>query len=279
MRTLHTDAVAAAVADMCIQANRVLPEDVRERLRACAAKEQSPSAREVFRQLEENSVRAGRSELSLCQDTGLAVFFIELGQNLRLEGPLLPEAVNEGVRRGYGRGFLRKSVCDPFSRANTGDNTPAVIHTTLVPGDRLRIAYMAKGGGSENKSRLRMLTPSAGRKGIADFVVRCVLEAGADPCPPLIVGVGIGGSFDTAPVLAKKALLRPLDAITPDPLLAELEAELLERINALGIGPMGLGGVTTCLGVRAVAAPCHIASLPVAVNIQCHAARHAEVVL
>jgi fumarate hydratase subunit alpha len=279
MRTLHTDRIVEAVTELCIHANRYLPKDVRDCFSVCAEKESSPAARETFRQLKENYELAASSGIPLCQDCGLAVFFVDVGQELRITGLNLREAINEGVRRGYEQGRLRKSACDPFSRANTKDNTPAVIHFDMIPGDTLRLAFMAKGGGSENMSRVTMLSPSQGWSGIREFVLRGVAEAGPNPCPPIIVGIGIGGSFDYAPILAKKALLRKLGDTNPDPALDVWEKELLADINKLGIGPMGLGGTTTALDVKIAAAPCHIASLPLAVNVQCHSARHEEVEL
>lgn len=278
MRTLSASVITDAVAGLCIHTNRVLPEDVRRRMEQCAACETTPCAKEVFRQLKENWILAAETGLPLCQDTGLAVFFLDIGQDVHIEGDIR-EAINEGVRRGYKEGFLRKSVCEPFTRKNTGDNTPAIIHTTLVPGNTVRIRYMAKGGGSENMSRVTMLAPSQGWEGIREFVIRRVAESGSNPCPPIIVGLGIGGSFDYAPILAKQALFRPLDDTNPDQELAAKEEELLVALNKLNIGPMGLGGKTTCLAVKIATAPCHIASLPLAVNIQCHSARHEEVTL
>jgi len=279
MRTLSATHVVDAVAKMCIDSNRILPQDVRARFAECAAGEESPAALEVFRQLTENYELAEKTGLPLCQDTGLAVFFVEMGEELRIEGMNIRQAINEGVRKGYADGFLRKSACDPLTRANTGDNTPAIVHFDIVPGDRLKIAFMAKGGGSENMSRVTMLAPAQGWPGIKKFVIERVAEAGPNPCPPTIVGVGVGGTFDYAPILAKKALLRKLDDVNPDPRLAAMEDELLEALNMLGIGPMGLGGKTTCLGVKIAMSPCHIASLPLAVNIQCHSSRHQEVEL
>ncbi len=279
MRTLHVDKVTAAVAGMCISANRFLPKDIQRSLESGARNETSASGREILRQLVENCSLAAETGLPLCQDTGYAVLFVELGQDLRLEGGLLREAVDAGVRAGYRDGKLRASVCDPFSRKNTGDNTPAIIHIDLVPGDALKITFLAKGGGSENMSRATMLAPAQGKAGIREFVLRRVAEAGPNPCPPIIVGLGIGGTFDHAPILAKKALLRSLDDVNPDPELADFEAELLADINKLGIGPMGMGGIVTALSVKIAKAPCHIASLPLAVNIQCHSARHEEVTL
>lgn len=279
MRILHSDAIIEAVANMCAHANRHLPADVRDCLEKRAAAESSPAAREIFRQLKENYLLAEQTGLPLCQDTGTAVFFVDVGQDLRLEGLNIREAINAGVRKGYGQGLLRKSMCDPFTRTNTGDNTPAVIHFDIVPGDTLRIAYMAKGGGSENMSRVTMLAPAEGWEGVRRFVIRRVAEAGPNPCPPTIIGIGIGGTFDHAPILAKKALLRRLDDRNPDPALAAREEELLAALNKLGIGPMGLGGDATTLAVKIAVAPCHIASLPLAVNMQCHSARHEEILL
>ena len=277
MRTLRAKQVIDAVATMCVDSNRYLPKDVRGRFAECAAREESPAAREVFRQLTENYELAEQTGLPLCQDTGLAVFFVEMGEDLRVEDMNIREAINEGVRKGYAEGYLRKSACDPLTRANTKDNTPAIIHFDIVPGDRLKIAFMAKGGGSENMSRVTMLAPAQGWKGIKEFVVNRVAEAGPNPCPPTIVGIGIGGNFELAAVNSKKALMRELDDRHPDPEIAKLEDELLAAINALGIGPMGLGGKTTSLAVKIIVAPCHLASLPLAVNIQCHSARHKEV--
>ncbi len=277
MRTIQATQIIDAVANLCIDSNRYLPRDVRERFTQCAATEESPAAREVFRQLTENYMLAEETGLPLCQDTGLAIFFVDVGEDLRVEGMNIREAINEGVRKGYAEGFLRKSACDPFTRANTGDNTPAIIHFDIVPGDKLKIAFMAKGGGSENMSRVTMLSPAQGWAGIRKFVIERVAEAGPNPCPPTVVGIGVGGTFDFAPILAKKALLRKLDDVNPDPKLAAMEDELLEALNRLGIGPMGLGGKTTCLGVKIAVSPCHIASLPLAVNIQCHSSRHQEV--
>jgi fumarate hydratase subunit alpha len=277
MRTIQATQIIDTVAKMCVDSNRYLPGDVRERFAQCAAAEESPAAKEVFRQLTENYELAEQTGLPLCQDTGLAVFFVDMGEDLRVEGMNVREAINEGVRKGYAEGFLRKSACDPFTRANTKDNTPAIVHFDIVPGDKLKIAFMAKGGGSENMSRVTMLAPAQGWAGIKRFVIERVAEAGPNPCPPTVVGIGVGGTFDYAPILAKKALLRKLDDVNPDPKLAAMEEELLEALNKLGIGPMGLGGKTTCLGVKIAMSPCHIASLPLAVNIQCHSSRHQEV--
>lgn len=279
MRTLQADAVVNAVAEMCAHANRYLPKDVQDCFAACAAKEDSPAAKETFRQLTENYELAAGSGLPLCQDTGLAVFFVEMGEDARVTGMNIRDAINAGVRKGYEEGKLRKSACDPFTRANTKDNTPAVIHFDIVPGDKLKISFMAKGGGSENMSRVTMLSPAQGWEGIKKFVLQRVAEAGPNPCPPTVIGIGIGGTFDYAPILAKKALMRKLGDTNPDPKLDAMEKELLAEINKLGIGPMGLGGKTTSLDVKIAVSPCHIASLPLAVNVQCHSARHEEVEL
>ncbi len=278
MRIIPAADVIGAVATMCMESNVELPADVWARFRECAAKEESPSAREIFRQLLENADLAKETRLPLCQDTGLAVLFVELGEDCRVEGGLRA-AINEGVRKGYKDGYLRKSACDPFTRKNTGDNTPAIIHIDLVPGDKLKIFFMAKGGGSENMSRVTFLSPAQGWPGIKDFVVRRVAEAGPNPCPPTVIGVGIGGNAELSAIIAKKALMRSLDDVHPDPDIAAKEKELLDAINELGIGPMGLGGKTTSLGVKIAVAPCHLASLPLAVNVQCHSARHREVIL
>ncbi len=278
MRTIKTAEVTEAVARMCVSANLNLPEDVRRALEEGLAREESEAAREVFRQLLENADLAACESLPLCQDTGLAVFFVEMGEGACVDGNL-KEAINAGVKKGYEEGYLRKSSCDPLSRKNTGDNTPAIIHIDIVPGDKLKIVFMAKGGGSENMSRVTMLAPSQGWEGIKKFVVQRMAEAGPNPCPPTIVGLGIGGTFDHSAKIAKKALARKLDDTHPDPQVAAMEAELLDEINKLGVGPMGMGGKTTCLGVKIALEPCHIASLPVAVNVQCHSARHEEVVL
>ena len=277
MREIAAEEIMTRVAEMVVRANRHLPPDVLEALEGGLALESSPAGREVLSQLRENARVAAQTGLPLCQDTGAAVFFVSLGQECRIVEGSLPRAINDGVAQGYAQGYLRTSMCHPLTRRNTGDNTPAIIHTEIVPGDGLHIAFMAKGGGSENMSRCTMLTPADGWEGIKSFVLDRVAEAGPNPCPPIIVGVGVGGTFDWAPVLAKKALLRPLNALNPDPELAAREEELLEAVNGLGVGPMGLGGSITALGVRLAMAPCHIASLPLAVNIQCHSARHGEV--
>ena len=279
MRTIDKKTVVEAVAALCMEANRFLPADVLAAFARAKAAESSAAAREVFNQLEENAALARETGLPLCQDCGLGVFFVEVGEDVRLAGGSLRGAINEGMVKGYQDGFLRKSTCDPFTRKNVGDNSPAIVHFDLVPGDRLKITMMAKGGGSENMSRVMMLAPAQGWKGVREFVIRRVAESGSNPCPPVIVGVGIGGNFELAAVNSKKALMRELDDVHPDPEVAAMEADLLASINRLGIGPMGLGGATTCLGVKVKVAPCHLASLPLAVNIQCHSARHKEVTL
>jgi len=279
MREINAARIKAAVAEMVVEANRRMPGDVVDAFKRAMEEEDSPSAKEIFRQLLENADIADSENMPLCQDTGLAVFFVDVGEEVRVTGGSLKAAINEGMAKGYKDGFLRKSSCDPMSRANTGDNTPAIIHLDFVPGDKLTIAFMAKGGGSENMSRATMLAPAQGWKGIKDFVINRVAEAGPNPCPPTMLGVGIGGTFERAPIIAKRALMRPLSDTHPDPKIADMEAELLEAVNKLGIGPMGLGGKTTCLGVKIAVEPCHIASLPLAVNVQCHSIRHKEVSL
>lgn len=279
MREIHTSQITAAVRDLAISANTHLGQDVLEAFERAIDQEASPTGKDILEKLIENARIAREEKIPICQDTGFAVVFVELGQEVHLVGGDLKEAINEGVRQGYQEGYLRKSICHPFTRKNTGDNTPAIIHVEMVPGDGLRLIVAPKGGGSENMSRVTMLTPAAGIQGVKDFVVQRVKESVANPCPPTIVGVGVGGTFEMAALLAKKALLRPLSSPNPDPELANLEDELLEEINGLGIGPQGLGGRITSLAVHVNIMPCHIASLPVAVNIQCHAARHKEIEL
>ena len=280
LRRISAKSVTAAVKTLFIEANTALNPDVISALRRALKKEESPIGRQVLEKILENARVARRTEMPICQDTGLAVLFVEIGQDVHITGGDLRESVREGVRQAYADGYLRKSLCDPLTRANTGDNTPAVIHVDMVPGERLKITAMPKGGGSENMSAARMLTPAAGIEGIKKFVLETVEAAGANPCPPIIVGVGIGGSLEQACLLAKKALLRPVGKKNKtDQRLSRMEKELLEKINALGIGPAGLGGRITALAVSAEMMPCHIASLPVAVNLQCHVARHKEVII
>ncbi len=278
MRTISKEEIIERVRELCMSAACELGSDVVESLKRAAATEKTGLGKSTLEQIIRNFEIAGREKVPMCQDTGIAVLFVDVGREVSLDGPL-EEALNEGVRRGYRDGFLRKSVCHPLTRKNTGDNTPAIIHTSIVEGDRIHIKMAPKGAGSENMSRLKMLKPAEGIEGIKDFVVQTVKEAGGNPCPPIIVGVGIGGNFEKSAILAKKALLRPLGSPNPDAEIAGLERTLLGEINSLGIGPMGFGGVNTALAVHVEAHPCHIASLPVAVNIQCHAARHKEVVI
>jgi len=281
MREINCREIIDTVARLCIESNYYLGEDVLDVLHDAREKEVSPVGQAVLDQILQNIEISKQGELPLCQDTGLLVAFLELGQEVHIVGGDLYEAINEGVRQGYKEGYLRKSVVDkPFSaRVNTKDNTPAVIHTEIVPGDRLKITVCPKGGGSENMSYLKMFSPAAGRQGIIDWVVECVDKSGANPCPPIIVGVGIGGTVDQTILIAKKSLLRPVGQPHPDPEVAALEAEILERVNKLGIGPQGLGGRVTALAVHVETFPCHIASMPAAINIQCHSARHQEAVL
>ena len=281
MREIEASIITETVAELFQQANFVLGEDVLSALKQAQEREESPLGREVLSTILENARIAEKEHLPLCQDCGTAVVFLEVGQDAHIAGGDLYAAVEEGVREGYSQGYLRKSVVDkPFSaRVNTKDNTPPIIHTEIVPGDRLKVTVIPKGAGSENMSKLAMLKPGEGRKGIIDLVVRAVEEAGASPCPPLVVGVGIGGTSEKAMLLAKKALLRPVAEPNPDPEIAELENEILGRVNDLGIGPLGLGGTITALAVHAEVMPTHIASLPVAVNLQCHSARHREAIL
>ncbi len=277
MKKVKLSQVKEKVKRATQDANFLIDEDLKKLIGSFLAKEESPAGKEILNQILQNAVVADAEKLALCQDTGLAVFFVELGEGVRLTHDgfkSLQDAIRQGTVEGYQEGYLRKSVCDPVSRKNSGDNTPVFIHWDLVPGDAFTITFMAKGGGSENMSAIKMMPPAAGVKGIEDFVVDTVSKAGPNPCPPTIVGVGIGGNFDTAALLAKKALLRkPVGSPHPDPLYAEMEKRLLERINNLGIGPMGLGGRTTALAVHILVHPCHIASFPVAVNINCHSHR------
>ena len=279
MREIEVAKVTQGVKQAAIAANYEASADLLRALARGAAAEESESGREIFRQLLENASIAREDRAPMCQDCGLAVVFVELGQDVHLVGGSFETAIHEGIRQGYGEGYLRKSLCHPLTRANTGDNTPAVIHTEIVPGDRLKLTVVPKGGGSENMSRVHMLKPAEGWAGVKEKVVGTVREAGPNPCPPIIVGVGIGGTFERAAYLSKKSLLRELGLPNADPELAKLEEELLLAVNDLGIGPQGLGGRITALAVHLLMQPCHIASLPVAVNIQCHASRHREVVL
>jgi fumarate hydratase subunit alpha len=280
MKEIKASAITEAVARLCQEANFVLGEDVLAALKQALKTEQSPLGREALSQLIENAKIAQKEKLPLCQDCGTAVVFLEIGQDVHIIGGL-HAAVEEGVRRGYAQGYLRKSiVSQPFSnRTNTKDNTPPVTHVEIVPGDKLKITVMPKGAGAENMTKLAMLKPGDGKDGIIDLVVKTVNEGGGDPCPPLIIGLGIGGTAERAMLLAKKALLRKVAEPNPDPEIAGLEKEILAKVNDLGIGPLGFGGRTTALAVHAEVMPTHIASLPVAVNLQCHSARHKEAVL
>jgi len=277
MRTINVSEIASAVKKLCIDANYYLEEDVINALKKGIEKEESPVGRAILKELLENAEIAKNEQVPMCQDTGFAVVFVDIGQEVHLEGGSISDAINEGVRQGYSEGYLRKSICDPFTRTNTKDNTPAIIHYNIVPGDKTSITIAPKGGGSENMSRVVMLKPSDGKEGIMNYVVQRCREAGGNPCPPVVVGVGIGGTFETAALLAKKALLRTLGSKNPDAELAEMEEALLKRINAIGSGPMGLGGRIYALGVHIIKHPCHIASLPLAVNINCHAHRHKSI--
>ncbi len=280
MRELDVQCIADKIAQLCVEANHYLGEDIKACIRQKAEEETWPVAKDVLASIEENIAIAEEGVFPLCQDTGMACVFLEIGQDVHLTGGLLEDAVNEGVRRGYGEGYLRKSIVeDPLRRVNTRDNTPAYIHTEIVAGNKVKITVAPKGFGSENMSRIKMLPPSAGEDGVKDFVVDTCLQAGANPCPPIVIGVGIGGTFDKAALLAKKALLSPAQEPNSDPYYAQMEAELLERINQLGIGPQGFGGKTTALAVSILTAPTHIAGLPVAVNVNCHVSRHKEAVL
>ena len=279
MREINVQLITEKVRDLCMKANTDLGEDVLQAIDRAIEKEESPLGIEILKELKENARIAKEENVPICQDTGFAVVFVELGQDVHLVGGNLNEAIHEGVRQGYRDGYLRKSICHPFTRANTGDNTPAILHTEMVPGDKVKITVAPKGGGSENMSRVTMLTPSDGIEGIKRFVVQRVKESGSNPCPPTIVGVGIGGTLEQAGLLAKKSLLRVLGAKNPDPVLDQLESEILTEINRLGIGPQGLGGCTTSLAVHILMIPCHIASFPLAVNIQCHAQRHKEITI
>lgn len=277
MREIHISEIISTVRDLCIESNYYLSRDVKEAL--CKAKENEtwPLAENVLDQIILNSDIAKKEDMPICQDTGMACVFVEVGQEVHIVGGLLQDAINEGVRKGYDEGFLRKSVVkDPINRVNTKDNTPAIIYYDIVPGDKIKVTVAPKGFGSENMSRIKMLKPSDGLQGVKDFIIETVKLAGPNPCPPIVIGVGIGGTFDKAAYLAKKALIRPLNKRNNEKFYSDLEEELLETINKLGIGPQGFGGKTTALGLNIETYPTHIAGLPVAVNINCHATRHKE---
>ena len=279
MREISAESIVETVARLCVEANRNLPQDVVCALKGAEEAEPFAPAKDLLGLLRQNERIARESCMPICQDTGMAVVFAEVGQEVHITGSF-EQAVNEGVRRGYVEGLLRKSVVgDPLRRVNTGDNTPAILHTRLVPGDRVTITVAPKGFGSENMSRLAMLTPAQGVQGVKDFVVDTVRRAGANPCPPMVLGIGIGGDFEGVAELAKRALMLPLDQPNPDPFYAQLEQELLDAINETGVGPQGLGGKTTCLGLHVLTGATHIAGLPVAVNVSCHVTRHQTAVL
>jgi fumarate hydratase subunit alpha len=280
MREISTKDITKAVRDLCIDANYNLGKDVEDALRKAYENEESPVGKATLSQILENVQISKQGEFPMCQDTGTAVVFVDMGDQVCIKDGNLFEAINEGVRQGYKDGYLRKSILsDPIERKNTGDNTPAVIHLNIVKGDKLKIIVAPKGGGSENMSEVKMMAPADGVEGVKSFVIDMVRRSGSNPCPPVIVGVGIGGSFEKCAEMAKRALLRPIGSKHPNPFYANLEAELLEKVNKLGIGPQGFGGTQTALAVHVETHPCHIASFPAAVNINCHVARHKEVVL
>ncbi|SKA90315.1 fumarase, class I alpha subunit [Caloramator quimbayensis] len=280
MKEIHVSKIVETVKKLCIDANYYLNDDIKDSLFKAKEKETFSLAQNILDIILENADIAKNENMPMCQDTGMAVVFLEIGQDVHITGGSLEDAVNEGVREGYSEGYLRKSVVgDPIERINTKDNTPAIIHYSIVPGDKLKITVAPKGFGSENMSQLKMLKPADGIEGVKDFVLKAVKEAGPNPCPPIVVGIGIGGTFEKAAFLAKKALLRPVNVKNSNPYYAKLEEELLEKINSLGIGPQGFGGRTTALSVNIETYATHIAGLPVAVNINCHATRHSEAVL
>lgn len=279
MREIQTAKITETVRRLCIEANCHLPKDVQECIQNCRTCETFPVAQDILNQIVENYQIADQNNVPICQDTGMACVFVEIGQDVHVNGSL-EEAIHEGVRQGYTDGYLRKSVVrDPIDRVNTGDNTPAMIYYDIVPGDQMKITVAPKGFGSENMSQIKMLKPSDGLQGVKDFILKAVEDAGPNPCPPIVVGVGVGGTFDKAALMAKKALIRSADSHNADPFYAALENEMLEKINALGIGPQGFGGRTTALKVNIEKCPTHIAGLPVAVNINCHVTRHQSEVL
>ncbi|KPI56545.1 fumarate hydratase [Clostridioides difficile] len=279
MRKINSEQIVEQVKKLCIEANLYLGEDVLSCIKEKVKSEKSEVGKNILNVLVENAEIAKEKNIPICQDTGMAVFFVELGQEVVIEGDTLTEAINEGVRQGYEEGYLRKSVVSPISRVNTKDNTPAIIHYDMVKGDKIKIEFAAKGFGSENMSKMKMLKPSDGLEGIKKFIIDTVSEAGPNPCPPMVIGVGIGGTVDKCAQIAKKALFRELGEFNKDENIAKLESELLASINKLGIGPQGLGGTTTALGLNIETFPTHIAGLPVVVNINCHASRHKKVVI
>ena len=280
IREINVKELTDNISEMCIQANHYLSPDMDVCMKQAVETEKSELGKKILNQLQENLEIADKEMIPICQDTGMAVIFMEIGQDVHFVGGNLNDAINEGVRRGYDKGYLRKSVVkDPVRRGNTGDNTPAMIYTEIVPGDQVKITVGPKGFGSENMSQIRMFKPSAGLQGIKDFILEVVETAGPNPCPPMVVGVGIGGTFDKCALLAKKALMRPLDTQNPDPFYADLEKEMLEKVNKLGIGPQGFGGKTTAIGLNIETMPTHIAGMPCAVNINCHVTRHKSEVI
>lgn len=280
MRIIKSDTITAIIKELCIEANRKLPEDIRDAISLSICSEESPNGKEILKQIQKNYEIADRKNMPICQDTGMAVFFVEIGNEVYIEGKSIKDAINEGVALGYEEGCLRKSIVkDPLIRTNTGDNTPAVIHYDYTYGDKIKITFAPKGFGSENMSAIKMFSPSQGVDGIKDFVLTTVDNAGSNPCPPIVVGVGLGGNFETCALLSKKALTRSISEANPDPFYANLERELLELINKTGIGPQGFGGSTTALGVNIETAPTHIAGMPCAVNISCHVTRHKTIVI
>jgi len=279
MKEVHVDEIVSVIEKLFIDANYNLSQNVLDTIKKSIDKEESSVGKEVLRELIKNANLARDEHIPICQDTGLAVIFMEVGQDVHIIGGSLNDAINEGVRRGYAKGYLRKSACHPFTRKNTGDNTPAIIHVKIVPGDKIKITVLPKGGGSENYGSVRMLVPSEGKEGVKTLVLEMVTKGGPNPCPPIIVGVGIGGNFETSALLSKEALMEPLGKRSDDPEIAALEEELLLAINKTGIGPQGYGGIVTALDVHVKMMPCHIASLPVAVNIQCHAHRIKEAII
>ena len=280
MRVIHTDEIIQNISEMCIEANMYLPQDVEQAMQHAGENERSPLGRQILSQLGENMQIAAAEQIPVCQDTGMAVVFLNIGQDLHIEGMALEDAVNEGIRRGYRQGYLRKSVVkDPLLRENTKDNTPGILHYQIVPGSQLELTVAPKGFGSENMSRIYMLKPADGIEGVKEAVLDAVEKAGPNACPPMVIGVGIGGDFEKSAVMAKQALTRDIGQHSDIPYVRELETELLDKINALGIGPGGLGGTVTSLGVNILTYPTHIAGLPVAVNICCHVARHVKRVL
>ena len=275
MREIKASTITDVIERLCMEANQVLPQDIKDAISTCRSQEDGDIACGILDNIIENYQIAENEQVPICQDTGMACVFLEIGQDVHITDGDLTEAVNEGVRRGYTKGYLRKSVVkDPVRRGNTGDNTPAMLYTEIVPGEQIKVTVGPKGFGSENMSAIRMFKPSAGIQGIKDFIIETVETAGPNPCPPMVIGVGIGGTFDKAALLAKKALMRPVDTSNPDPYYADLEKEMLQKINELGIGPQGFGGRTTAIGLNIETMPTHIAGMPCAINISCHVTRH-----